>query len=97
MQETQAWSLGWDDPLEKGMVTHSSILSWRISWTEEPSGLQSMGLQRVGHDWATNIFTLEKQRLASKECSINISCKMEAWGGEGMGWGVVAAGIGGII
>ena len=43
-------SLGWDDPLEEGMATHSSILVWRIPWTEEPGGLQSMGLQRVGHD-----------------------------------------------
>ena len=45
--------LGREDPLEKGMTTHSSILTWRISWTEEPGGLQSMGLQRVGHDLAT--------------------------------------------
>ena len=43
-------SLDWEDPLEKGMATHSSILSWEIPWTEEPGGLQSMGLQRVGHD-----------------------------------------------
>ena len=50
MQETQVRSLGWEDPLEKGMATHSSILTWRIPWTEEPGGLQSMGLQRVGHD-----------------------------------------------
>ena len=53
MQETQeTWvrSLGWEDPLEEGMATHSSILAWRIPWTEEPGGLQSMGLQRVGHD-----------------------------------------------
>ena len=57
MQETQVWSLGWDDPLEKEMATHSSILAWRIPWTEEPGGLQSMGLQRVGHDWVTNIHT----------------------------------------
>ena len=42
--------LGWADPLEKGMATHSSILAWRIPWTEEPGELQSMGLQRVGHD-----------------------------------------------
>ena len=47
MQATQVWSLGWEDPLEKEMVTHSSILAWRISWTEEPGGLQSMRLQRV--------------------------------------------------
>ena len=43
-------SLGWEDPLEKGMATHSSILAWRIPWTEEPGRLQSMGLQRVRHD-----------------------------------------------
>ena len=43
-------SLGWEDPLEEGMATHSSILAWRILWTEEPGRLQSMGLQRVGHD-----------------------------------------------
>ena len=41
---------GWDDPLEEGMATHSSILAWKIPWTEEPGRLQSMGLQRVGHD-----------------------------------------------
>ena len=50
MQETWVLSLGWEDPLEKEMATHSSILAWRIPWTEEPGGLQSMGLQRVGHD-----------------------------------------------
>ena len=42
--------LGWEDPLEKEMATHSSTLAWRILWTEEPCGLQSMGSQRVGHD-----------------------------------------------
>ena len=50
MQETQVQSLGWDDFLEKEMATHSSILAWKIPWTEEPGRLQSMGLQRVGHD-----------------------------------------------
>ena len=50
MQETQVRSLGWKDPLEKGMATHSSILAWRIPWTEEAGGLQSMGSQRVGHN-----------------------------------------------
>ena len=50
MQETQVQSLGWEDPLEKGMATHSSILAWRIPWTEEPGRLQSMGSQRVGYD-----------------------------------------------
>ena len=47
MQETQVRSLGWEDPLEKGMATHSRILAWGIPWTEEPGGLQSMGSQRV--------------------------------------------------
>ena len=51
MQETQVRSLGWDNPLEKELAPHSSILVWRIPWTEEPGGLQSMGLQRVGHSW----------------------------------------------
>ena len=46
MQEMQVRSLGWEDPLEKGMATHSRILAWRIPWTEKPGGLQSMGLQR---------------------------------------------------
>ena len=50
VQETQVQSLGGEDPLEKEIATHSSILGWRISWTEEPGGLQSMGSQRVGHD-----------------------------------------------
>ena len=50
MWETWVQSLGWENPLEEGMATHFSILAWRIPWTEEPSELQSMGLQRVGHD-----------------------------------------------
>ena len=50
MQDTQVPFLGWEDPLEEGMATYSSILAWRIPWTEEPGGLQSMGSQRVGHD-----------------------------------------------
>ena len=50
VQETQVRPLGWEDPLEKGMATHSSILAWRIPWTEEPGQVQSMGSQRVGHD-----------------------------------------------
>ena len=50
MQETQVQSLGWEDPLEKEMATHFSIFAWRIPWTEEPGGLQSLGSQTVGHD-----------------------------------------------
>ena len=58
--ETQVQSLGWEDPLEKGMATHFSILAWRIPWIEEPSRLQPIGLQRVGHDctrvWKVRFF-----------------------------------------
>ena len=49
-QETQVQSLGWEKPLEKEMATHSSMLAWKIPWTEEPDRLQSMGSQKVGHD-----------------------------------------------
>ena len=51
-QETRVQSLDWEDPLEEGMATHSSSLRWRIPWTEEPGGLQSIWLQRIGHDWS---------------------------------------------
>ena len=57
MQETRVQPLGWEDPLEEGIATHSSILAWRIPRTEEPGRLQSMGLQRVRNDLATNTFT----------------------------------------
>ena len=56
LQETQVQSPGWEDPWEKEMAAHSSILAWRIPWTEEPGRLQSMGSQRVRYDWAANIF-----------------------------------------
>ena len=55
MQETWVQSLGREDPLEKEMATHSSVLAWRIPWMEEPGGLPSTGSQRVGHDWATSL------------------------------------------
>ena len=58
MWETRVWSLGQEDTLEKEMATHSSILAWKIPWTEESGGLQSMGVQRIGHDWATNTYTI---------------------------------------
>jgi len=57
VQETWVWSLGLEDPLEKGMATHFSILAWRIPWTEEPAGPKSMGSQRVGQDWVTFTFS----------------------------------------
>ena len=53
MQEMDVRSLGWEDPLEKGMAIHSSIFAWETPWTEEPSGLQFMGSQRAGHDLVT--------------------------------------------
>ena len=55
MHETRVRSLGQEDPLEKEMATDSSIHAWKIPWTEEPGGLQSMGSQRIGHDWATSV------------------------------------------
>ena len=77
MHETGVWSLGWEDPLEKEMATHSSILAWKIPWTEELGRLQSMGLQRVGHDWATSLlFTSlvavdEKSPVNARDTGLN--------------------------
>ena len=56
-QDTWVQSLGREDPLEEKRTTHSSILAWKITWTEEPGGLQSMGLWRVGHNWPTHTYT----------------------------------------
>ena len=61
MREAWVRSLGQEDPLKKEMATHSSILAWRIPWTEEPGGLQSTGSQRVGHDLATLLTYLGRQ------------------------------------
>ena len=72
MQETEEMpvrSLGWEDPLEKGMATHCGILAWRIPWTEEPGGLQSIGLQRIGHDWSDLAYThkfLDKYEVCNR-------------------------------
>ena len=65
MQETRVQSLGREDPLEKEMATHSSILAWRIPWMEEPCRLQSTGSQRVIHDWATFLFFLYDKPTAN--------------------------------
>ena len=75
MQETQVWSLGQEDSLEKGVATHSSTLAWRIPRTEEPSRLQSMGSQRVGHNGPTNTQThiMINGDLDDHENLINIS------------------------
>ena len=71
-QETWGQSLGWEDPLEKEMATHSSILTREIPWTEESGRLQSMGSQRVRHDWATNTFTFslffKKRKTPHLQC-----------------------------
>ena len=75
MRETWVQSLGWQDPLEEGMATHSSVLAWRIPRPEEPGGLQSMGSQRVGHDWAT------KQ---THTCSVKLLCL-----GRGVLWFII--------
>ena len=70
MQEIQVQSLGREDLLEKGMATHSSILAWTISWTEDPGGLWSMGSQRVGHDWMTGAEKTAKE-LRNEDLSIH--------------------------
>ena len=63
MQQTWVHSLGWEDPLEEGMATHSSTLAWRIPWTEEPGGLKSLGSHRVGHDRASKHSTKMEYNL----------------------------------
>ena len=73
VQETQVQSLPQEDPLEKGMATNSSILIWRIPWTEEPGGLQSTGSQTVRHNWATNTNTQVCHSFSSKEQILLIS------------------------
>ena len=95
-QETWGWSLGWEDPLEEHVATHSRILAWRIPWAEEPGGLQSMGSHRVGHNWVTNTHTHthrnkdkanillpppQPQTLKRNDCSPQ---RLEVWWREAM-------------
>ena len=76
VRETQVWSLGWEDPLEKEMATHSSILAWEIPRTEEPGGLQSMRSQRVGHDWVNKDNNISTEGERQKVCvGRYLSCK----------------------
>ena len=84
MWETRVRSMGWEDPLEKEMAPHSSTLAWRIPWMEEPGGLQSVGSQRVGHDWATSLslFTFHFRAL-EKEMATHSS--VLAWRIPGTG------------
>ena len=85
VQETLAQFPGREDPLKKEMATHSSILAWRIPWTVEPGGLESMGLQRVKHDWVTNTFRFLQARFWKSEkiirkpdqlCQGELSCTL---------------------
>ena len=98
MQETWVLSLGWEDPLEKEMATHSSTLAWKILWMEEPGRLQSMGSQRVRHDWATSLsftFSFFSPFLSfcysltpTTENSWNLPVKLHVrlWGSKGGYW-----------
>ena len=72
MRETRVRSLGWEDPLEKEMAVHSSILAWRIPWTEKPSRLQSTGSQRVGHNWATSPSPSPYEGKARFQSAVNV-------------------------
>ena len=77
MQETQeTWvrSLAWEDPLEKEMAIHSSILAWKITWTEEPGVLQSVGLQRVRHDWVTHTHRHTHTHTQFKQVASYVIC-----------------------
>ena len=77
--ETWVRSLGWGDPLEKEMATQSSILAWKIPWTEDPSRLQSIRSKRVGHDWTTSL-SLNHWYLWIWSCVEMISLQMFIWG-----------------
>ena len=76
MRETQIWSLGQEDPLEKEMATHSSTLAWKIPWMKEPGRLQSMGLQRVRHDWS-DLACMHKVEKNNREADIAGVVKIE--------------------
>ena len=79
MRETRVWSLGGEDPLEKEMETHSSILAWKIPWTEEPSRLQAMGSQRVRHDWVTSYSLTEILKFNIQKTKIVASGPITSW------------------
>ena len=75
MSEPQIPSLDWEDPLEEEMFTHSSILTWKISWTEEPGGLQSMGYQRVRHNWTTEYACIHTNVVNGRRNIMLLNCK----------------------
>ena len=92
MRETWVRSLGWEDALEKEMATHSSTLAWKILWTEEPGGLQFLGSQRVGHNWATSVFHFQPLGQTLVNCIsslwllqyiVSLSCHCP-WAGSAM-------------
>ena len=99
MQETWVRFLGWEDRLEKEMAIHSSILAWKIPWTEEAGGLQSMGWQRVGHDWATtharthhrwtNVGGSRLYSVATTDQSLEIESRTGVTRGQGWGDGAL--------
>ena len=78
-------SLGWQDPLEKGLATHSSILAWRVTWIEESGELQSMGSQRVGHDWATSLSLSDGKESACNAGDSGSIPESGRFAGEGIG------------
>ena len=80
-QQTQVWSLGGEDPLEKGMTTHSSILDWRIPRIEEPGRLQSLGLKRVRQAWVTNTFDFQPSSCRLEDSVSSLAAMMEEIGG----------------
>ena len=103
VKETQVRSLGWDNPLKKGLATHSSILAWKVLWTEKPGRLQSLGSQRAGHSWATKTSTdlLVQRRmviprvcvhvqfhLTLRPCGLWHSKRLCPWGSPGKSTGV---------
>ena len=77
MWETQVQSLGWEDPLEKEMAIHSRTIAWKIPWTEEPGRLQSVGLQRVRHDWATSLQSHIWQKGIGGDRGFELCCCLE--------------------
>ena len=89
MWETWVQSLGREHPLEEGTATHSSILAWRIPWTEEPGRLQSVGLQRVGHDWVTKHRTARnRNRLTEIGTDLWSPRGRGGWGGKDWKFGI---------
>ena len=80
MRETWVRSLGWEDPLEKEMATHSSVLAWKIPWMEEPGRLPSMGSLRIGHNWETSLSLFTFMHWRRKWQPIPVFLPGESWG-----------------